>query len=235
MQHWNDALAVMPVGRRDIDRQREAVLVHGEMDFDALDLLAAIGAAAEASRRRMTGAAVEDDGAGLGSIVTSLPPSTDQAVEQAAPQAKPGANSVYSVPNGMSHSWPMARHCMPQNATHQIAMIALRSAAPVNGGFGPERVRRVPSAAMAASSASTASTKASTSENASHEAGEVLAGLKAVPICCGSGGCCDGCGHSPSPSRASAPIHLKVASRKAPARTPRLPTDSQPLRVQPVH
>ena len=52
------------------------------------------------------------------------------------------ANSVYSVPNGMSQSWPMARHCRPQNATHQIAMIALRSAAPVNGGFGPERVDR---------------------------------------------------------------------------------------------
>src|SRR3954466_6474765 len=42
------------------------------------------------------------------------------------------ANSVYSVPNGMSHSWPMARHCMPQKTTHQIARIALRSAAPVN-------------------------------------------------------------------------------------------------------
>ena len=90
---------------------------------------------------------------------------------------------MYSVPNGMSHNWPMARHCRPQNATHQIAMIALRSAAPVNGGFGPERVRRVPSAAMAASSASTASTKASTSLKVFHEAREVLAGLKAVPIC----------------------------------------------------
>src|SRR4051812_42676381 len=99
------------------------------------------------------------------------------------------ANSVYSVPNGMSQSWPMARHCMPQKQTHQIAMIALRSAAPVNGGFGPVRVDRVPSATMAASSASTASTKASTSRKASHEAGEVLAGLKAVPICCGSDGC----------------------------------------------
>ena len=74
---------------------------------------------------------------------------------------------------------------MPQNATHQIARIALRSAAPVNGGFGPERVGRVP----AMSSASTASTKASTSAKASHEAGDVLAGLKAVLICCGSGGC----------------------------------------------
>src|SRR3954447_27030641 len=134
------------------------------------------------------------------------------------------ANSVYSVPNGMSHSWPIARHCMPQKQTHQIAMIALRRAAPANGGFGPRRVGFVP--AMAASSASTASTKASTSAKASHEAREVLAGLKAVPICCGSDGCCDGRRHSPSPSRASAPIHLKVASRKAPAGTPHLRTDS---------
>ena len=86
-------------------------------------------------------------------------------------------------------SRPMARHCMPQNATHQIAMMALRSAVPANGGFGPERVSRVPSAAMAASSASTASTKASTSENASHEAGDVVAGVKAVPTCGWSDGC----------------------------------------------
>ena len=27
------------------------------------------------------------------------------------------ANRVYSVPNGMSHSWPIARHCMPQKQT----------------------------------------------------------------------------------------------------------------------
>ena len=33
-------------------------------------------------------------------------------------------------------------------------MMALRSAAPVNGDLGPERVDRVPSTAMAASSAS---------------------------------------------------------------------------------
>src|SRR3954469_16292397 len=36
MQHWDDALAVMPVCRRDVDRQREAVFI--EMDLDALDL-----------------------------------------------------------------------------------------------------------------------------------------------------------------------------------------------------
>src|SRR3954469_19520968 len=135
------------------------------------------------------------------------------------------ANSVYRVPNGMSHSWPMARHCRPQKQTHQIAMIALRRAAPANGGFGPRRVGFVP--AMAVSSARTASTKASTSLKASHEAREVLAGLKAVPICGWSDGCCDGRRQSPLPSRASAPIHLKVASRKAPAGTPHLRTDSQ--------
>jgi hypothetical protein len=97
--------------------------------------------------------------------------------------------SVYSVPNGISHSRPMARHCMPQKQTHQIAMMALRSAAPISGGFGPEWVDRVPSAAVAASSASTASTKASTSAKASHEPAEVQAGLKAVPIYDWSDGC----------------------------------------------
>jgi hypothetical protein len=91
----------------------------------------------------------------------------------------------------------MARHCRPQNATHQIAIVALRSAAPANGGFGPVRVGRVPSAAIAASSASTASTKASMSRKASHEAGEVLAGLTAVPICGWSDGCCDDITHRP--------------------------------------
>ena len=63
-------------------------------------------------------------------------------------------NRVNNVLNGISESWPMALHCMPQKHRHQIA---LRSAAPVNGGLGPERVDRVPSAAMAASSTSTAS------------------------------------------------------------------------------
>ena len=45
MQHRDDALAVMDIRRRDGDRQREAVLIDGEMDLDALDLLAAVEAA----------------------------------------------------------------------------------------------------------------------------------------------------------------------------------------------
>src|SRR3954467_11124952 len=80
----------MPVCRRDIDRQWEAVLINREMDLDALDLLAAVETAAEASRRRLTGAAVEDDGAGFRGVAPNLPPRQDQAVEQAAPQTKPG-------------------------------------------------------------------------------------------------------------------------------------------------
>src|SRR5690349_811099 len=68
MQHRDDALAVMDVGRRDMDRQREAVFIHSEMDLDALDLLAAIEAAPEASRRRMTGPAVDDDRVGFRSV-----------------------------------------------------------------------------------------------------------------------------------------------------------------------
>src|SRR3954452_13502336 len=103
MQHRDDALAVMDVCRRDGDRQRETILVHGEMDLDALDFLAAIEAAAEASRRRMTRSltrqlsacgqrkgAVDDDGAGYGFVAASLPPSQDQAVEQASPHGSSG-------------------------------------------------------------------------------------------------------------------------------------------------
>jgi hypothetical protein len=88
--HWEDPLAIMPVCWRDIDRQREAVLVHRDMDLDALDFLAAIEAAREAGRRRMTGAAVDDYSAGYKFVATGLPPCQNQAVEQPAPQAKPG-------------------------------------------------------------------------------------------------------------------------------------------------
>jgi len=80
----------------------------------------------------------------------------------------------------LSHSWPIARHCMPQKHRHQIAITALRSAAP----FGHDRVGFVPSAVVAASSVRTSSTKASTSLKAFQDAGEVLAVLTAVLICC---------------------------------------------------
>jgi hypothetical protein len=51
MQHRDNAFAVMPVGCRDVDRQRKAVLVDRKMDLDALDLFAAIEAAREAGQR----------------------------------------------------------------------------------------------------------------------------------------------------------------------------------------
>src|SRR5687768_5562680 len=90
MQHRDDALAVMDIRRRDVDRQREAVFIDGEVDLNALDLLAAVEAAREATRRRMTGPAIDDDGAGYGFVAANLPPGKDQAVEQQAPQPEPG-------------------------------------------------------------------------------------------------------------------------------------------------
>ena len=58
-QNRNDGFGVMPVRRRDTDRQRDAVLLNGHLDLDAVDLLAAIDAARKATRRRATGATVD--------------------------------------------------------------------------------------------------------------------------------------------------------------------------------
>jgi hypothetical protein len=90
MQHRDDTLAVMRICQRDVDRQRKAVLIDRKMDFNAFDLLATVEAARETGRLRLTRAAVDDDGAGIGSITASLPPSQDLAVEQSAPQPEPG-------------------------------------------------------------------------------------------------------------------------------------------------
>ena len=45
VQDGHDALGVVHVGRRGVDRQRDAVLLNGEMDLHAADRLAAIDAA----------------------------------------------------------------------------------------------------------------------------------------------------------------------------------------------
>src|SRR4051795_8550451 len=111
----------------------------------------------------------------------------------------------------MSQSWPIARHCIPQKQTHQIAITALRSAAPARGGLGPERVGRLPSFAMALSSASTSSTKASTSANASHGPGDVFAGRTAVPILYGLDAIDDGLHDGLSSFRAPLSIQPQVA------------------------
>jgi len=112
----------MTVRRGDIDRQRDAVFLNGDLDLDAADLLAAIDAAVKTARRPATGATVDA---------------------------------------------PIARHCVPQKQTHQVAITVLRSVVPASGGFGPDRIGRAPSLAMAASSATTSSTNTSTSANAS--------------------------------------------------------------------
>jgi hypothetical protein len=93
----------MHVGWRDIDRQRDAILVDAQVNLDAVDLLAAIKAALEAARCRPAGSltrqlsacgqrkgAVDDDSRRLHGITTGQPPGAAQPVEQAAPQTKPG-------------------------------------------------------------------------------------------------------------------------------------------------
>jgi hypothetical protein len=127
---------------------------------------------------------------------------------------------------GLSHSYPIARHCMPQKQTHQIAITALRNAAPARGGLGPDRIGRLPSLAMASSSASTSSTKASTSTNASHEPGEVFTGRTAVPYSCLDAGA-NGGQLGLSPSRALPTTRPVVAIDIAPAGSCSLQTDFQ--------
>jgi hypothetical protein len=41
-QNWDNGFRVMPVRRRNIVRQRDAVFVHGDTDLDAPDLLSAV-------------------------------------------------------------------------------------------------------------------------------------------------------------------------------------------------
>src|SRR5208337_317199 len=80
----------VPVGRRNIDRQRDAVFVDGDMDFDAPDLLAAVDATVKAARRRATGSTVDDHGAWFGRISAGAPPVAAQPVEQPTPEAESG-------------------------------------------------------------------------------------------------------------------------------------------------
>jgi hypothetical protein len=197
-RHRDDALAVMDIRRRDVDRQREAVIGFAALRVSTARWIIDRGASTidpliflppSKPRPKQVGA----DGQERLSMMTALGSAASPQACRQARTRRPGsrrhgqsrvhrANGVHSAPNGMPHSRPIARHGRPQDPTYQVAMVALRGAAPASGGFGPERVGRVPSAAMAASSASTASTKASRSENASHEAGEVVAVLTAVPM-----------------------------------------------------
>jgi hypothetical protein len=56
----HDAFGVMPIRRRDIDRQGDTVFVDRNMDFDALDLLSAVYTVVKAAGRQATRSAVDD-------------------------------------------------------------------------------------------------------------------------------------------------------------------------------
>src|SRR3954464_2683713 len=89
-QNRHDGFGVMAVRRCDIDRQRDAVFLHGELDLDATDLLAAVDATLKAARRRATGSTVDHHRTRLRRIAAGQAPAAAQSVEQAAPEAELG-------------------------------------------------------------------------------------------------------------------------------------------------
>src|SRR4051794_12660153 len=84
-QHRHDPFRIMRVGLRDIDGQRDTVLVDRDLDLDTADLLAAVDAAREAARGRAAGATVDHDGARVRRVAAGQPPRAAQPVEQPAP------------------------------------------------------------------------------------------------------------------------------------------------------
>src|SRR5690242_18615923 len=88
-QNRHDPFGVMAVRRRDVDRQRDAVFVNRNMDFDAADLLAAIDTTLKAARCRATGSAVDHHSTRLWRVAASQAPAAAQPLKQAAPQAEP--------------------------------------------------------------------------------------------------------------------------------------------------
>src|SRR3954463_8453132 len=88
-QNRHDGFGVMAVRRCDIDRQGDAVFLHGELDLDATDLLAAIDAAVKAARRRTTGSTVDHHRARLRSISAGQAPAAASGSGTALPQSRP--------------------------------------------------------------------------------------------------------------------------------------------------
>jgi hypothetical protein len=119
-QNRHDTLRIVPVRRRDIDRQRDAVFVNGDLDLDASDLLPAIDAAVKATRRRATGSTIDDDGARFRSIPARAPPGTAQPIEQPAPEAKPGPTSEQSIKRAEGDGAELS-DCPPLDATETNA------------------------------------------------------------------------------------------------------------------
>src|SRR4051794_26587791 len=79
----------MAVRRRDIDRQRDAVLLNGELDLDTEDLLPAIDAAVKTARRRATGSTIDNHGARFRGIPAGEAPSAASGSGTALPQSRP--------------------------------------------------------------------------------------------------------------------------------------------------
>jgi hypothetical protein len=87
----------MAVCRRDVDRQRDGVLLNRHLDLDAADLLATVNAARKTAWRRAAGAAVDDHDARFRSITAGAPPTAVMPIKQPTPKAEPGPAGEQSV------------------------------------------------------------------------------------------------------------------------------------------
>src|ERR1700729_4480357 len=96
-QNRHDSFRLKAVRWRDIDRQRDAGIVHSNVDLDAADFLSTVDAAVKATRRRAAGSTVDDHGARFRSVPAGASPRATQPVEQPAPQAEPGPAGEQSV------------------------------------------------------------------------------------------------------------------------------------------
>jgi len=112
-EHRDDTFRIMHVGWRDVDRQRDTVLIDAQVNLDAVDLLAAIEATAEAARGRPAGAAVDDDSRRLRSSTAGQPPG---AGEHQKPWGSSGSYSLEHEPStvrSMTCSPLYIRPCPP--------------------------------------------------------------------------------------------------------------------------
>jgi hypothetical protein len=108
-QNRHDAFGVMPVRRRDVDRQRDAVFVDGNMDLDALDLLPAViaMAALRSAAPARGGFGPERSGRAPSFAIASSSTSTSSSTNTStSANASHGAGDVFAGRTAVHMFWP---------------------------------------------------------------------------------------------------------------------------------
>ena len=114
-ENRHDIFRVMPVRRRDIGHERDATFVYRNRDFDATNLPSGVDTTIKAARAR------SQDRLSITTVLGSgQSPQARQSRRSRAHQRSSRverANSLESVPNGMSQSSSIARHFTETNTS----------------------------------------------------------------------------------------------------------------------